>query len=118
MRIAIGQLWQESNTLNPMPTTLADFEAFGIYQGAELIERFAETNELGGFIQALRAWPERPEIVGLMRFAAWPSGPVDAGTFTHLMERMLDALQRAGKVDAVLLALHGSMVAECEPDVE
>jgi microcystin degradation protein MlrC len=118
MRIAIGQLWQESNTLNPLATTLADFETFGIFQGAELLERFAETNELGGFIQSLRAWPERPEIVGLMRFAAWPSGPVDAPTFTYLLERMLDALKRAGRVDAVLLALHGSMVAECEPDVE
>ena len=96
MRIAIGQLWQESNTLNPLPTTLAEFEAFGIYQGAELIERFADTNELGGFIQSLRAWPTPPEIVGLMRFAAWPSGPVDAATFKILIDRMLDALERAG----------------------
>ena len=38
MRIAIGQLWQETNTLNPLPTTLADFEAFGIYEGAEILE--------------------------------------------------------------------------------
>ncbi|MBI2808505.1 MAG: M81 family metallopeptidase [Planctomycetes bacterium] len=118
MRIAIGQLWQESNTLNPLPTTCADFEAFGIFQGADLIERFAETNELGGFIQSLQAWPERKEIVGLMRFAAWPGGPVDTTTFNMLMDRMIDTLQSAGKVDAVLLALHGSMVAECEPDVE
>ena len=118
MRIAIGQLWQESNTLNPIPTTLADFEAFGIYEGAQILDCFAETNELGGFIQSLRAWPALPEIVPLMRFAAWPGGPVDAATFAILMDRMMDALQRAGRVDAVLLALHGSLVAECEPDVE
>ena len=118
MRIAIGQLWQESNTLNPLATTLADFEAFGLYEGAEIIARLAETNELGGFIQSLRAWPTPPEIVGLMRFAAWPSGPVDAATFHHLIDRMVDKLARSGPVDAVLLALHGSLVAECEPDVE
>jgi microcystin degradation protein MlrC len=118
MRIAIGQLAQESNTLNPLPTTLADFEAFGICAGAELVERFAETNELGGFIQSLRAWPERKEIVGLVRLMAWPSGPANAATFALLIDRMMDALQGAGPVDAVLLALHGSMVAECEPDVE
>ncbi|MSQ93722.1 MAG: M81 family peptidase [Gemmataceae bacterium] len=118
MRIAIGQLWQESNTLNTLPTTLADYEAFGLYEGAEILERFAETNELGGFIQSLRAWPEPPEIVGLMRFAAWPSGPVDAGTFNIIMNRMMEKLQLAGPIDAVLLALHGSMVAECETDVE
>ena len=118
MRIAIGQLWQESNTLNPLPTTLADFEVFGIHEGADLIERFAQTNELGGFIQSLRGWPTAPEIVGLMRFAAWPSGPIDAGTFAILMDRMMDRLQRAGRIDAVLLALHGSLVAGCETDVE
>ena len=72
MRIAIGQLCQESNTFNPLPTTLADYEAFGIYDGDELIARMAETNEPGGFIQALRQWPERPEIVGLARLWAWP----------------------------------------------
>lgn len=118
MRIAIGQFWQESNTLNPHPTTRADFDAFGSCQGPEMLERFADTNELGGFIQSLRAWPERPDIVGLMRYAAWPAGPVDSGTFAYLMDGMLGALERAGRVDAVLLALHGSMVAECEPDVE
>ena len=74
MRIAIGQLWQETNTFNPLPTTRADFEAFGIYHGAELIERLAETNELGGFIQSLRAWPERPEIVGLVRLPPGRAG--------------------------------------------
>ncbi|MES1213104.1 MAG: M81 family metallopeptidase, partial [Singulisphaera sp.] len=26
MRIAIGQLWQETNTFNPLPTTRRDFE--------------------------------------------------------------------------------------------
>jgi hypothetical protein len=30
LRIAVGQLWQESNTFNPIPTTCADFEHFGI----------------------------------------------------------------------------------------
>ncbi len=57
MRIAVGQLWQETNTLNPLPTTRADFEQFGVCRGQELVESMANTNELGGFIQSLRAWP-------------------------------------------------------------
>ena len=61
MRIAIGQLWQETNTFNPLPTTRADFEAFGVVRGAELVERMADMNELGGFIQSLRKWPEKSE---------------------------------------------------------
>lgn len=118
MRIGIGQLWQESNTLNPLPTTRADFEAFGFFEGDTIVERFGETNELGGFIQSLRTWPEQPEIVGLKRYAAWPSGPVDAPTYGWFLEGMLNALANAGKLDGVLLALHGSMVAENDADVE
>ncbi len=65
MRIAIGQLCQESNTFNPIPTTRADFETFGIYGGDALVERMAETNEVGGFIQELRSWASAP------RSSAW-----------------------------------------------
>src|SRR5436305_1150850 len=115
MRIAIGQLWQETNTFNPRPTTRADFEQFGVLRGAEVVERMADTNELGGFIQSLRAWPERPEIVGLVRLPAWPGGPVTAETFAWLREEMVGALRRALPVDAVLLALHGSLAAEGTP---
>src|SRR5437016_759161 len=118
MRIAVGQLWQETNTFNPAPTTRADFEAFGVLRGAELVERMAETNELGGFIQSLRHWPEQPEIVGLVRLPAWPAGLATADTFAWLRDELLAVLRAQLPVDAVLLALHGSLVAETAPDVE
>lgn len=118
MRIAIGQLWQESNTFNPIPTTRADFEYLGLVRGAELVERMADTNELGGFIQSLRRWPEQPEIVGLVRLPAWPGGAATFDTFTWIRQEMTDALRAALPVDAVLLALHGALVAEQVPDVE
>jgi microcystin degradation protein MlrC len=118
MRIAIGQLWQETNTFNPWPTTRQDFEQFGVLRGTELVEQMADTNELGGFIQSLRSWPEQPEIVGLVRLPAWPGGPVDAATFAWLRDEMVSALRRQLPVDAVLLALHGALAADDCPDVE
>jgi microcystin degradation protein MlrC len=118
MHIAIGHLWQESNTFNPIPTTRQDFEHFGIVRGAELVERMADTNELGGFIQALRRWPEQPEIVGLVRLPAWPGGTATAETFDWILAEFLGVLRSQMPVDAVLLALHGALVAESEPDVE
>jgi microcystin degradation protein MlrC len=118
MRIAIGQLWQETNTFNPLPTTRQDFIDFGILRGAEMIDCMADTNELGGFIQSLRAWPKRPEIVGLIRLPAWPSGTATHETFVWLRDEMTAALRTAMPVDAVLLALHGAMVADGAPDVE
>ncbi len=118
MRIAIGQLWQETNTFNPWPTTRGDFEHFGVCRGAELVERMADINELGGFIQSLRAWREHPEIVGLVRLPAWPAGAATTDTFAWLRDELVDSLRAQLPVDAVLLALHGSLVAETTPDVE
>src|SRR5437867_291946 len=103
MRIAIGQLWQETNTFNPLATTRRDFEDFGVLRGQEMIARMADTNELGGFIQSLRQWPERPEILGLARLPAWPSGTATHGTFTWLRDVLVDALAGALPVDGVLL---------------
>jgi microcystin degradation protein MlrC len=117
-RVAVGQVWQETNTFNPLPTTRPDFEPLGLYRGPEVVERMADTNELGGFIQSLRAWPERPEVVGLVRLPAWPGGACTADTFAWLRAELLDALAGARPVDAVLLALHGSLVADGHPDVE
>lgn len=118
MRIAVGQLWQETNTFNPWPTTRRDFEDFGVLRGAALVEQMAHTNELGGFIQSLRSWPEQPEIVGLVRLPAWPGGPATAETFSWLRDEVMEALHQVMPVDAVLLALHGALVAEGTPDVE
>lgn len=118
MRVAIGQLWQETNTLNPVPTTCADFEASGICRGTDLVDHMADVNELGGFIQSMRAWADPPEIVGLVRLPAWPSGSLTAECFEWLRDEFFAAVDAAGEVDAYLLALHGSMVADEHADVE
>src|SRR5262245_42054243 len=118
MRIAIGQQWQETNTFNPLPTTRADFEAFGVLRGADLVARMADTNELGGFIQSLRAWPERPEVLGLARLPAWPAGLATADTFAWLRDELVGALRQQTPIDAVLLALHGALAADGAPDAE
>jgi microcystin degradation protein MlrC len=118
MRIAIGQLWQETNTFNPLPTTRQDFEEFGVLRGQEVTVRMANSNELGGFIQSLRQWPERPEIVGLARLPAWPSGRATRETFLWLRDVLVEEITGAGRLDGMLLALHGALVAEDHPDVE
>jgi microcystin degradation protein MlrC len=118
MRIALGQLWQETNTFNPLRTTRAEFEAFGVLRGDDLLRLMSNTNELGGMIQSLRAWPEPPELVGLCRLPAWPAGLLTAEAFDWIKSEFLSSARSAGKVDAVLLALHGSLVGENHPDVE
>ena len=55
MRVAIGQMQQESDNFSVLPTTLQDFRSNHIVEGAELLP-FATANllELGGFTSILR----------------------------------------------------------------
>lgn len=117
MRIAIGMLHQETNVFNPSSTSLENFEAMGIFYGEEIIRRFSDVGELGGFIQAAREEGDF-ELVPTMRAMAMPWGKCDRETHQFLKERLLKELRKAGEIDGILLALHGAMAAEDEYDVE
>ena len=117
MRIAVGQLWQETNTFNRNPTTLGDFENWGVAVGDEVVGQYGETGELGGFLQSCRAWKPETEFPGLARFVCWPWGRVDAETWKHIQDVFQDRLTGLGPVDAVFLALHGAMAADGQDDL-
>lgn len=118
MRIAVGQMWQESNTFNRNPTRWDDFANWGIAVGPEIFERYSETGELGGVLSTLRQWPEPPsELIGLARFACWPWGSVEAETAARILKTFDEQLTIAGPLDGVSLNLHGAMAAENDPDL-
>lgn len=116
MRIGIGQLWQETNTLNPVPTTRVDFDQMGVLRGAEVVEQMRGVNEPGGFLDGLSSWRPAPDLVGTVRLPAWPSGPLTRETFDWIAAELKQQIPET--LDAVLFALHGAMVADQHPDVE
>jgi microcystin degradation protein MlrC len=108
LRIAIGEIKQESNSFSPWPTTLASFEESYLLEGADIIARLADSNcEIAGFLSV-------PGIVPLPTLAAWSlsGGPLTHETFETLKGRLLEQVGRAGPLDGVLLALHGAMLTE------
>jgi microcystin degradation protein MlrC len=117
MRIAVGQLWQETNTFNPNHTRLNDFNAMGVSHGSELLEKYSETGELSGFLKAFRKAESASEFVGLSRFACWPWGALEAKAWQSIRQSFEKQFKKAGSVDAVYLTLHGAMCSEDEPDV-
>ena len=117
MRIAVGQMWQETNTFNRNPTTLADFECHGIAAGPDVIEEFGGTSDLDGFLTVLREDTAAVEFVGLARYKCWSWGAVDRETAEVIRAEFQRTLHKAGRVDAVFLALHGAMAADEEPDL-
>lgn len=117
MRIAVGQLWQESNTFNRNPTTLLDFENWGIATGDAVVKDYGETGELGGFLEGCRQWDSEIDYLGLTRYVCWPWGSVEADAWSHIQNTFIEQLKRADHLDAVFLALHGAMAAEGEGDI-
>jgi microcystin degradation protein MlrC len=114
MRVGIGYLLQETNSFSPLKAKLADFHPVA---GNECIGRWAGSEtEIGGFLDVLRASPH--EAVPL--FAGWAitEGPIEAAEFTRLRAWVGEQLRAAGKLGALVIALHGGMCAEGTDDCE
>lgn len=114
MRIAIGGVSHETSSFSVRPTTLADFEnGFGLFRGAEVVDRFRGANMCtGGFLDG--AEKHGFDAIPLIWAFAYPSGLIEADAYAALKGEFLDRLRQAeaagGPVDGVLLDLHGAMV--------
>ncbi|AEB87003.1 M81 family metallopeptidase [Alicycliphilus denitrificans] len=111
MKILIARLNHETNTFSPVPTPI---EAFSPTYGEEAYR----ANK--GMRTAMAAFIELAEGMGAtlvtpVSAMANPSGPVHAAAYDELTRRIADA---APGCDAILLDLHGAMVAEHTCDGE
>lgn len=118
LRIACGRIFHEANAYSPLLTEREDFERMHHLAGDALagvmtlgqseLKSFMPHAELTGFAQAARL-AGNVEIVPLSSSLAVPSGPLSGACFAWLLDELLERLERAGPVDGVYLALHGSM---------
>jgi microcystin degradation protein MlrC len=117
MRIAVGQFFQESNTFSPMPTTVETFQSVYLRRGDELFTAFGDSRvEVPAFLATLKRAGVEP--VPLLAASALAGGPVTRAAFETIMRDLEARLVAAARLDAVLLALHGAMCLEDEPDAE
>ena len=114
-RIAIASLMQESNSFSPLPTTVETFESYYLLRGDEILSGYGEAKtEVPGFLDVLAAAGATP--VPLLAAYAAASGTVTRAAFDALVGEMEERLRAAGPVDGLLLALHGALVVEDQPD--
>lgn len=113
MKIAIGMMKHETNTFSTVNTTLEDFNPT---YGEDLVKQLRDTrSEVGGFLKVLGE--EGAEVVPTMGANATPSGPLVHEDYMQIVDTIVDRIA-AEDVDGVLLALHGAMVAEDQPEAE
>jgi microcystin degradation protein MlrC len=120
MRIFTATLGTETNTFAPLPTNLESFRDLVCVSGADITTGRSEPSAAGRALLSLRQ--DRPlEIIHGLSATAQPGGVTTRAAYEHLRGQLLDDLAAAGKVNGVLLNLHGAMIADgyldCEGDI-
>lgn len=116
MRVGVVALMHESNTFIRGRTTLEHFQHDLWLRGNEVRRLASSHHEVGGFFAGLNA--AAVESVPIFATRAVPFGVVETATFRHLRDTLHAELDRAGPLDGLLVAPHGAMVAEEEPDAD
>src|SRR5213592_869746 len=117
VRFFVAMFSHETNTFSTIPTDRRQFEARDLRYGGELLEAYRGTGTcLGGMIEAAGA--RGVTLVPSLAAAASPAGRVTADFYEATTRRLLDDLRGAGRLDGVLLDLHGAMVPESLEDGE
>jgi len=115
MRVVIAMMKHETNTFSPIVTDWERFQQWGAYRGVAVQQTYGETGmPVAAYIKLARA--RRAEVVTPIAAEAMPSGPVLEKAYEYMTGLICDAV--ASGCDAVLLDLHGAMVAEHTLDGE
>ncbi len=117
MKIFCGAIATETNTFAPAPTGLAAFGGEAMFDPART-EAVGTLDDPYTACLAELAAAEGHEIITGLNVFAQPSGATVRSAYERMRDHLLDQLRAAMPVDAVLLPLHGAMVADGYPDCE
>ena len=119
-RIGIGGFATETHTFLPEPTTVKDFEDYGVLWDDDVIKnnRGIMREYVDGYVDVLSE--TGATMVGAMVAFAGVRGWVTREAFDKYADAMAERLRAAGKLDGVLLALHGAMAVTgvAKPEAE
>lgn len=115
LKIVIARLNHETNTFSPTPTPLAAFGADGpAWNEDALRDQKGARTAMGAFIDIAESLGA--VIVTPVSAMANPSAAVAADAYTKMCDAIVAAI--AAGCDAIMLDLHGAMVAENAEDGE
>lgn len=111
MLVAVGGIYHESNTFFSRPMTVERFREQALHFGSDIVAHWQNTSsEMAGFIDAAQRY--QFEMVPTIMAWGWPAGVLDSTTFEYLCRELLSRFGEKGKLDGVLLSLHGAMVSD------
>ncbi len=116
-KVLIAGFKHETNSFSKLRTGLEAYRSRALHYGDDIAATYRGTRtEVAAFLDACdrHGWLPRLAVVA----DAVPAGPVTREAFEEIVGALLSFIERDGRPDAVLLNLHGAMVAEHAPDGE
>lgn len=117
MKLGVAGFSHETVSFWPGVTSLDAFERTALY-GADVIEKLKGTNSsIGGFIEVCEQ--EGVDLVPICSASGGATATVADEVYDHYVPYMRKNFSKvAGKLDGILLALHGAMATESRQDPE
>ena len=116
-RVFCGSIATETNTFSPLRTDLSDFEE-SFY--AQPNKHPKSPTLCSAVFTTLRKYKKNKKIKLFEGTATWaePGGLVNQNTWEKLRDEVIGQVKKAMPLDAVVLGLHGAMIAEKTTDCE
>lgn len=118
MRIFSATIATETNTFSPLPTSIDAFKESVFLRPGEHPTDAPLMCTAPLFVARQRAAKDGFTLIEGSCFAASPAGTVNRADYEFMRDEVLGQLRAAMPLDAVLLGLHGAMVAHGYDDVE
>lgn len=116
-RVLVAEFKHETNTFIHEKTGIKQFNERYVKTAEEVIPFFkGNKSEISAFIDV--GEEENFELIPAIAANAWPGGPVTREVYNMVKDTIIESINKASDIDAVLLSLHGAMVLEDEPDGE
>jgi len=116
-RVLLAKFKHETNTFSECPADIAAFDARAVYRGDDIAEHTRGTNTaMGAFLDAGEKYGWA--LTHPVSADATPCGRVTRDAYETFTGEILKAAEETPPFDAVLLSLHGAMVAEHTEDGE
>src|SRR3954471_9470013 len=118
MRLFAATLATETNTFSPLPTSLEAYKESVFFRPGEHPHDSPRMCTAPLFVARRRAAKDGFTLIEGSCFAASPAGTTNRADYEAMRDEILEQCRAAMPLDAVLLGLHGAMVAYGYDDVE
>jgi len=118
LRIALIHVMQETNTFNPLLTTLADFANVAFLEGELMLSRVDPNGPTAGCIDVINSSEFDIQVVPILRADAQSGGRLSSETLSELCRIIQLGLGDGTEFDGLMVFLHGAASADGFDDVE